>query len=109
MMLFPFLMTVVLPNTVVRSWVAWLAVYGFMTMDQWLLLHWPTTGRALEYLKITYGWSLMIIVVFSVLLFRYLDAREEGRLADGIDPPWLTGDAPATRPGGVAAASNLEP
>ena len=67
MMLFPFLMTVVLPNSVIRSWVAWLGIYGFMTMDRWLLGHWPTTGRALEYLKITYGWSLVLVVVFAVL------------------------------------------
>jgi len=89
MMLFPFLMTVVLPNSVIRNWVAWLAVYGFLTMDRWLLGHWPTTGRFFEYMKITYGWSLMLVVVFAVLLFRYLDARQEGRLADGIDPPWM--------------------
>ncbi len=94
MMLFPFLMTVVLPRSVIRSWVAWLAVYGFMTMDRWLLLYWPTTGRMLEYLKITYGWSLILIVVFAVLYFRYLDAKQEGRLDDGIDPPWMTPDRP---------------
>ncbi len=90
MMLFPFLMTVVLVNSTIRNWVAWLAAYGFLTMDRWLLGHWETTGRFLEYSKINYGWSLMIIVVFCVLLFRYLDARAEGRLADGIDPPWMT-------------------
>ncbi len=94
MMLFPFLMTVVLPNSVIRSWVAWLAVYGFMTMDRWLLGHWPTTGRFLEYAKITYGWSLMIVVVFCALYFRYLDAKAEGRLDEGIDPPWMTPEKP---------------
>lgn len=92
MMLFPFLMTVVLPNSVIRSWVAWLAIYGFMTMDRWLLGHWPTTGRALEYLRITWGWSLILIVVFVVLYFRYRDAESEGRLDDGVDPPWMTAD-----------------
>jgi arabinofuranan 3-O-arabinosyltransferase len=91
MMLFPFLMTVALPNSVLRNWVAWLAIYGFMTADRWLLgVHWPMTGRFLEYMKITYGWGLMLVVVFSVLYFRYLDAKAEGRLDDGIDPPWLT-------------------
>ncbi|QRY54941.1 arabinofuranan 3-O-arabinosyltransferase [Mycolicibacterium septicum] len=90
MMLFPFLMTVVLPNSVLRNWPAWLAVYGFMTMDRWLMWRWPTTGRYLEYMKITYGWSLMLIVVFCVLLFRYLDAKQDGRLDEGIDPPWLS-------------------
>jgi len=90
MMLFPFLMTVVLPNSVLRNWPAWLAVYGFMTMDKWLMWRWPTTGRFLEYMKVTYGWSLMLVVVFAVLYFRYLDAKAEGRLDDGIDPPWLT-------------------
>nr|WP_099022764.1 arabinofuranan 3-O-arabinosyltransferase [Mycolicibacterium palauense] len=90
MMLFPFLMTVVLPNSVIRNWPAWLAIYGFLTMDRWLMWHWPTTGRYLEYMKITYGWSLLLVVVFCVLYFRYLDAKSEGRLGDGIDPAWLT-------------------
>jgi arabinofuranan 3-O-arabinosyltransferase len=89
MMLFPFLMTVVLPNSVLRNWPAWLATYGFLTLDRWLMWHWPTTGRFLEYMKITYGWSLMLVVVFCALYFRYLDARADGRLADGIDPPWM--------------------
>ena len=93
MMLFPFLMTVVLPNSVLRNWPAWLAAYGFLTMDRWLMWRWPTTGRFLEYMKITYGWSLMLIVVFTVLCFRYLDARADGRLERdpeaGIDPPWM--------------------
>jgi arabinofuranan 3-O-arabinosyltransferase len=89
MMLFPFLMTVVLRNSLLRNWVAWLAIYGFMTMDRWLLVHWPTTGRFFEYIKITYGWSLMLVVVFCVLLFRFLDARADGRLDGGIDQPWM--------------------
>jgi arabinofuranan 3-O-arabinosyltransferase len=100
--LFPFLMTVVLPNSVIRNWIAWLAVYGFLTMDRWLLWQLPSTGRALEYLKITYGWSLMAIVVFAVLLFRYLDAKEDGRLDEGIDPPWCKQLTPAPEAGRVA-------
>jgi arabinofuranan 3-O-arabinosyltransferase len=94
MMLFPFLMTVVLPNSVLRNWPAWLATYGFLTLDRWLMWRWPTTGRFLEYMKITYGWSLMLIVVFCVLYYRYLDAKADGRLAAdpdaGIDPAWMT-------------------
>ena len=89
MMLFPFLMTVVLGNSVLRNWPAWLAIYGFMSADRWLLGHWPTTGRFLEYMKFTYGWCLMLIVVFCVLYFRYLDARADGRLDGGIDPRWM--------------------
>jgi arabinofuranan 3-O-arabinosyltransferase len=94
MMLFPFLMTVVLPNSVIRNWPAWLGVYGFLSMDKWLLLHWMYIGRPLDYLKITYGWSLLLIVVFSVLYFRYRDAKAENRLEDGIDPAWLTAERP---------------
>ncbi|ANI39557.1 membrane protein [Mycolicibacterium vaccae 95051] len=96
--LFPFLMTVVLPNSVIRNWVAWLAAYGFLTMDRWLLWQLPSTGRAFEYLRITFGWSLLMVVVFSVLLYRYLDAKQEGRLDDGIDPPWVTQRTPAATP-----------
>jgi arabinofuranan 3-O-arabinosyltransferase len=90
MMLFPFLMTVVLRNSVIRNWPAWLGIYGFLTMDRWLLFNWMDIGRPLEYLKITYGWSLLLIVVFSVLYFRYRDAKAENRLDEGIDPAWLT-------------------
>ncbi|HET9875393.1 MAG TPA: arabinofuranan 3-O-arabinosyltransferase [Mycobacterium sp.] len=90
MVLFPFLMTVVLPNSVLRNWPAWLGIYGFMTLDRWLLFNWMYIGRPLEYLKITYGWCLVLIVACAVLCFRYLDAKAEDRLADGIDPVWLT-------------------
>jgi arabinofuranan 3-O-arabinosyltransferase len=89
MMLFPFLMTVVRPNSLIRNWPAWLGIYGFMTLDNWLLFNWMRYGRALQYLKITYGWSLLLIVVFTVLYFRYLDAKAENRLDGGIDPAWL--------------------
>jgi arabinofuranan 3-O-arabinosyltransferase len=90
MMLFPFLMAVVLPNSVIRNWPSWLAIYGFLTADRWLMWRWPATGRALEYLKVTWGWSLLLVVVFAVLYFRYLDAKAENRLDAGIDPPWMT-------------------
>jgi arabinofuranan 3-O-arabinosyltransferase len=92
MMLFPFLMTVVLPNSLIRNWPAWLGIYGFMTLDRWLLFNWMRWGRALEYLKITYGWSLLLIVAFTVLYFRYSDAKTENRLDGGIDPAWLTAE-----------------
>ncbi|MFY2859856.1 arabinofuranan 3-O-arabinosyltransferase [Mycobacterium sp. THU-M104] len=92
MMLFPFLMTVVLPNSLIRNWPAWLGIYGFMTLDDWLIYKWMRYGRALHYLKITYGWSLLLIVAFTVLYFRYLDAKAENRLDDGIDPAWLTAE-----------------
>jgi arabinofuranan 3-O-arabinosyltransferase len=92
MTLFPFLMTVVLRNSVIRNWPAWLAVYGFLTADKWLMWRWPTTGRTLEYLRVTWGWSLMLVVIFAVLYFRYLDAKSDNRLESGIDPPWMTPD-----------------
>lgn len=88
MMLFPFLMTVVLRNSLIRNWPAWLGIYGFMTMDNWLIYRWMRYGRALQYLKITYGWSLLLFVVTAVLYFRYLDAKAENRLDEGIDPIW---------------------
>ncbi|MBA0044854.1 glycosyltransferase family 87 protein [Mycobacterium sp. NPDC050853] len=89
MALFPFVMTIVLPNSVLRNWPAWLAIYGFFSMDRWLLNHWLTTGRALEYLKITYGWCLLLIVVMMVLLLRYRDAKAAGTLDQGLDPVWM--------------------
>ncbi|TCN58129.1 arabinofuranan 3-O-arabinosyltransferase [Rhodococcus sp. SMB37] len=89
MMLFPLLMTVLLPNSVMRNWPAWLAVYGFLSYDSWLSGRWVEAGRAAEYMKTTFGWSLLLIVVFAVLFDRYLAARREGRLDGGIEPSHL--------------------
>ncbi|WP_346764504.1 glycosyltransferase family 87 protein [Rhodococcus sp. HNM0569] len=89
MLLFPLLMTVVLKNSVMRNWPAWLAVYGFMSYDNWLSGRFVEVGRAAQYLKTTFGWSLLIVVIFGVLLTRYLVARKEGRLDQGIDPSFL--------------------
>ena len=36
----------------------------------------------------------ILVVVFVVLYFRYLDAKAENRLEDGIDPAWLTQSPP---------------
>lgn len=86
MMLFPLLMSVILKNSVMRNWPAWLAVYGFMSYDSWISNRFITAGRTAEYMKTTLGWSLLLIVIFSVLAYRYLLARREGRLDKGIEP-----------------------
>ncbi len=86
MTLFPLLMSVVLRNSVMRNWPAWLAVYGFMSYDSWLSARYFTAGRAAEYMRVSFGWSLLIIVIFAVLVGRYLTARRQGRLEFGIDP-----------------------
>ena len=89
MMLFPLLMSVVLKNSVMRNWPAWLAVYGFMSYDSWLSSRFIEAGRTAEYMKTTLGWSLLLLVVFGVLTVRYVSARREGRLDRGIDPAFL--------------------
>ncbi|WP_067849228.1 glycosyltransferase family 87 protein [Nocardia lijiangensis] len=103
MMLFPFLMSVVLRNSVLRNWPAWLAIFGFMSYDKWLSDRWQSFGRNLEYLRITFGWGLLLLVVFCVLGDRYLAARREGRLPFGIDPAWMK-NAPDSRDGAEEAA-----
>ncbi|QBS40107.1 hypothetical protein DMB37_08180 [Nocardia sp. CS682] len=117
MMLFPFLMTVVLRNSVLRNWPAWLAVFGFMSYDKWLSDRpgWQHWGRDLEYLRITFGWGLLVIVIFCVLGERYLAAKREGRLAFGIDPTWFkplpsgahatTTDSPSSANGSATTAA----
>lgn len=99
MMLFPFLMSVVLRNSVLRNWPAWLAVFGFLSYDKWLSDRWPDIGRNLEYLRITFGWGLLLVVVFCVLGDRYLAARREGRLPR-LDPVWMA-TAPDSRDTGA--------
>jgi len=103
MLLFPLVMTVVLRNSVMRNWPAWLAVYGFLSADDWISHRFVEAGRTAEYLKPTMGWSLLLIVVFAVLMNRYLTAKREGRLDQGIDPDFLVSDraAPAPTPAKV--------
>lgn len=105
MMLFPFLMTVVLPNSVLRNWPAWLAIFGFTTYDKWLLDHWQSLGRDLEYLRVTFGWGLLLVVTFCVLVDRYLAARREGRLDSGIDPAYLLPEPETATPEDTAVGA----
>lgn len=76
MLLFPLLMTVFLPGSTMRNWPAWLGVYGCMTFDVFVSNKWEPFGRYLEYNKVPLGWSLLMISVFCVLLFRFLDLRK---------------------------------
>ncbi|MFD4367715.1 glycosyltransferase family 87 protein [Rhodococcus sp. NPDC058521] len=108
MMVFPLLMTVVLSNSVMRNWPAWLAVYGFMSYDSWLSGRFVTGGRAAEYMRSTFGWSLLLIVIFCVLAYRYLVARREGRLDQGIDPSFLLSTTPASTPSKVDGADEAD-
>lgn len=44
MMLIPIMLTVVLDKSFVRNWPAWLAAYGFFTLDFWESAGGRTTG-----------------------------------------------------------------
>ncbi|QVI20428.1 DUF2029 domain-containing protein [Nocardia tengchongensis] len=105
MYLFPLLMTVVLPNSVMRNWPAWVAVFGFMSYDKWLSDRWQHPGRVVEYLRTTFGWGLLLIVAFCVLGDRYLAAKREGRLQVGksLDPAWMHPERDTTEPEPVLA------
>nr|WP_235900442.1 glycosyltransferase family 87 protein [Lolliginicoccus suaedae] len=116
MLMFPLLMTVVMRNSVVRNWPAWLAAYGFLTFDMWYSVPWRQFGEAAQFLRTTFGWTLILIVVFVVLINRWLDARRLGTLHEGLDPPYIRDDVeysgiperyrfPEGRPAGKAAAA----
>ena len=72
-----------------RNWPAWLGVYGCFTFDAFYSVRWDALGRQLEYNKVTWGWSLLMIAVFCSLLFRYLDMRR-----DGVAGSWRDFSAP---------------
>ncbi|MCK0440507.1 DUF2029 domain-containing protein [Gordonia alkaliphila] len=97
MLLFPLIMTVFLSGSVMRNWPAWLAVYGCLSFDVFASREWEPFGRYLEYNKVPLGWSLLMITVFCVLLFRWLDIRA---IDDG-EP--AADDAPVTAPSPGAA------
>lgn len=86
MLIFPLMMTVVLRNSLVRTWPAWVAAYLFLSFDSWYSTRFVMTGKTIESLRATAGWALLLIVIFTVLLNRYLVARADGRLDSGIDP-----------------------
>ncbi|TYQ11244.1 UNVERIFIED_ORG: arabinofuranan 3-O-arabinosyltransferase [Gordonia westfalica J30] len=84
MLLFPLLMTVLLPGSAVRNWPAWLGVYGCMTFDSFYSQRWTAFGWMVEYNKVTWGWSLLMIAVFCSLLFRWLDMRSDGVAGEDV-------------------------
>ncbi len=91
--LLPFLLTVVRPRSVLRNWPAWLAVFGFLTYDKWLLYRFPALGRDLEYSRALFGWVLLLVVVFCVLGDHYLTLRRNERLPGNLPtapPPGLS-------------------
>ncbi|OCW88213.1 glycosyltransferase family 87 protein [Gordonia sp. SMJS1] len=94
MLLFPLLMTVLLPGSPMRNWPAWLGVYGCMTFDGFYSDRWTAFGWMVEYNKVTWGWSLLMIAVFCSLLFRYLDMRSDG-VAGMVPPVRSETDAPS--------------
>lgn len=79
MLLFPLLMTVVRPGSVMRNWPAWAAVYACMSFDSFFSKKWDWLGRYMEYGAVTLGWGLLMVVTFCVLLFRHLDLRAAQR------------------------------
>ncbi|MYR05778.1 DUF2029 domain-containing protein [Gordonia sp. SID5947] len=95
MLLFPLLMTVFLSGSTMRNWPAWLGVYGCMSFDSFYSVRWEAFGRQLEFNKVTWGWSLLMIAVFCSLLFRYLDMRRDGVTALGDDAASSSSAAPA--------------
>ncbi|MBA5848596.1 glycosyltransferase family 87 protein [Gordonia amicalis] len=84
MLLFPLLMTVLLPGSAMRNWPAWLGVYGCMTFDSFYSQRWTAFGWMVEYNKVTWGWSLLMIAVFCSLLFRWLDMRSDGVAGEDV-------------------------
>ncbi|MFT4087540.1 MAG: glycosyltransferase family 87 protein [Gordonia sp. (in: high G+C Gram-positive bacteria)] len=75
MLIFPLLMTVFQAGSTMRNWPAWLGVYGCMSFDMFSSKRWEPFGRYLDYNRVTLGWSLILIAIFCVLLFRWLDIR----------------------------------
>ena len=98
MLLFPLIMTVFLPGSVMRNWPAWLAVDGALSFDVFASREWEPFGRYLEYNKVPLGWSLLMITVFCVLLFRWLDIRNAEESGEDTSD-----DAPVTAPSPGAA------
>ncbi|GAA1053011.1 glycosyltransferase family 87 protein [Dietzia natronolimnaea] len=81
MMLIPIMLTVVLDKSFVRNWPAWLAAYGFFTLDFWESARWPYYGRLLEFAHPTLGWLLLLCTVLVILLWRRTDPRRHERIA----------------------------
>lgn len=81
MMLIPTMLTVVLSQSFVRNAAAWIAAYGFLTMDNWESARWPTHGRALEFLHPTLGWLLLLVTITVILVWRYFDPARQDKIA----------------------------
>ncbi|EFV13794.1 glycosyltransferase family 87 protein [Segniliparus rugosus] len=100
--LVPMALSVVRAGSPMRSWVPWLGLYGCMSLDFWefnqplrherpprdLLVFLYPKGRAMEYLKFTFGWTLVIVGVFAALWLAKgtKDERGEAEETEGERP-----------------------
>lgn len=86
MMLIPIMLTVISERSLVRNWPAWLAAYGFFTLDFWESDRWPYYGRLLEFAHPTLGWALLLATVLVVLVWRRTAPDRHERIAPSASP-----------------------
>lgn len=84
MVLIPLMLTVILKESFVRNAAAWIAAYGFFTMDAWDSSRWPGIGRVAEFLHPTLGWLLIVVTIFVIAVWRHTDPRRADRVAPSL-------------------------
>ncbi|QGU07567.1 Alpha-(1-_3)-arabinofuranosyltransferase [Corynebacterium occultum] len=84
MMLFPWLFTLLLRRSVFHTWPAWVAVYLFLSPDEWFSTRWVDYGRWMNFFSPTLGWALLVIITAVVTVFWW---RSESRDTVGAGSP----------------------
>jgi arabinofuranan 3-O-arabinosyltransferase len=59
-LLLPFLVTAVRPNSPMHSWLAWVGTYLCLSLDAWVPLHHPSLGDDFAHLRVVLGWGLLL-------------------------------------------------
>lgn len=75
MMLFPWIFTLLLRRSVFHAWPAWIAVYLFLSPEEWFSQRWVDYGRWANFFSPTLGWALLVVITAVVAVTWWYNER----------------------------------
>jgi arabinofuranan 3-O-arabinosyltransferase len=96
-LLLPLLLTVVRPSSPMHSWLAWVAVYLFASLDEWIPRQHQALGVDFQHLSVVLGWGLLLTLTAVWAVRRSRTARMDQPASPTATPRGLPAVTPSGR------------